>query len=72
VCTVYTKKIALNGEVLCELTNAKADFDPTCPSYEYDRAEERESDAYSSAWSVMEIFWTIIKIIAFILGLYMI
>ncbi len=37
-CTVCAnRKIALNGEMVCQLTDAKADFDPTCPSYQFDK-----------------------------------
>jgi hypothetical protein len=36
-CSVcVNRKIGAHHETICSLTNAKADFDPTCPSYQFD------------------------------------
>ncbi len=46
------RKIALNGEVVCALTDAKADFDPLCPSYEYSTEITDEEYSFQGNWLI--------------------
>jgi hypothetical protein len=69
VCCLH-RKIALNGEVLCGLTDAKADFDPTCPSYEYDPAEDRRRGSHNMrTWEIIGLILTFIQVLGFIISL---
>lgn len=63
------RAVGPNHETICQLTNAKADFDPTCPNYVYDKYATKDgnydsSDSGTSSWRI--ILGVIVVVLAII------
>ncbi len=66
-CSVcVNRKVGPNHETICRLTNAKADFDPTCPSYQFDNKPAQPQYARESSMGIGKaIFYVVLAIVAF-------
>lgn len=69
-CSVCKHRaIGPDYETICKLTNAKADFDPTCPKYDFDENVFNNNSSYTSGGGGASSWRIVLGIIVLVIAL---